>query len=353
MWNQVPSTLEILVSEEQFDNEKTGTNNTMTFHRRTNTILPGVGCGLDNLHTNQSDEKYSYNFNNDDDGNDDGDGIVMIHSNNNNHNNNDDDNADNNKILRIWHDDKNSASTFDSIIRTAATATATATAAANTSKTKTRTLRLETMFLLPNDHRLRVSLDLNVLQIITNKTNGIGNGCTKYCYKLSSTSSIKIQWERCYNNNNKAVGGGSGIDGNGHLDAGTVYSLIGEELRNHRNQITATATASIMDNNDKDNNNNCIEHQQINDTTTLHLPGNIMVSTGYIGDDNNNNNDEWYIDISLLCFPSLDMISIPTSTTNNTAKSTTKETTTTTLRTIRRKFQDRIDDGCCLIISYI
>jgi hypothetical protein len=362
MWNQVPSTLEILVSEEeQFDNDYDSDSsniNTMAFHRRTNTILPGVGCGLDNLHTNQSDEKYSYSFKNDD-------GIVMIHNNNNNED--DDDtvaDADNNKIVRIWQNDTNSVSTLDSILRTTA-ATSTST------KTRTKTLRLENMFVLPNDHRLRVSLDLNVIQIITSKTHRNGNGdvnnnnrCARYRYKLTSTSSIKIQWERCYNkdkdNNNNKVGG-DGIDGNGHLDVGTVFSLIGEELRHHRNQITtATATTtSIMDNNDKDNiniNNKCIEQQQINDTTPLHLPGNIMVSTGYIGDNNNKNkNDDeegWYIDISLLSFPSLDMISTPTSTTNNT-KSTAKETTTTTPRTIRRKFQHRTDDGCCLIISYI
>ena len=114
-----------------------------------------------------------------------------------------------------------------------------------------------------------------------------------------------------------------------------------------------------MDNNDKGNinNNNCIEQQQFNDTTTLHLPGDITVSTSYNGDEknitsNNDDEEEWYIDISLVSFPSLDMISTPTSTTNKT-KSTAKEITTTIPRTIRRKFQHRIDDGCCLIISHI
>lgn len=62
-WGQVPSALEVLVSEEEHESKATTTTTTTRLHyepilmkRQSLTILPETGCGVDNLETIQEDE---------------------------------------------------------------------------------------------------------------------------------------------------------------------------------------------------------------------------------------------------------------------------------------------------------
>jgi len=336
MWGQAPKSLEILVSEESSapaaaDSRTAGTK---YFQRRTITVLPGVGCGLDSLDTNRSEEIYNYDCDRDCDDDD----VVASSSNTKIKISGDDDDAADNTILRVWHDDTNNVGIMDTILRTTTTTTTTTPSAttaidndhsknSSTTIAKTRTFRLETLFALPNAHRLRVSLDLNVSRQTMHNEN-----CS-YRYELSPSSSIKTQWENRYDNDHDSDSLGVNVDDvNGHLDACTVFTLIGKELRLQRSRITDVK-----------------QHQQHHPTTTtaatddernitLWLPGNVTISTGIIDDhdnsDSDGNNDDsegWYLEVSL-SFPPLDMSLADQS---DNANSKTKETS----RTVRRKFR--------------
>ena len=437
LWGQEPSSMEILVFEKTEERKKehkttmmmtttgravdgnglsessksSSSSSSLVLKRRTEIILPGVGCGLDNLHTNRSDEEYYLYVddtnickNNDDDNYHRHITKVMTINNNNNNNNNNDD--DKNRVVLNWYNDAGSVGIMDTMICNTSDSTATTittgtkdddddctTASAsghnnNTEETiTTKTIRLETLFALPHDHRLRVSFDVNITIRIrssgnnndndnNNNNNNNHSKIHKYHYELLSSSSsagagaatavsslslpsssITMQWERRYDRDGNCFG--LGIDQNGHLDTGTVTALIGEKLRTQRKQITTTPTTAATttttctaknsgddDNDDNDDNND----KATTTTATLSLPGNITISVGRRNSDDDNS---WYVDISLL-YPPLSMISTTAATADNGTKSCCgsnskpkQRQSTTILRTVSRKFYGSTDTVCC------
>jgi len=320
MWEQAPKTLETLVGEEIESEKDPDGKSSCFFRRRTITVLPGVGCGLDSLDTNRLEEIYNYNYSNS--------------NSNSNITSNYFEKESINTIFHIWYDDTNSVGIMDTIIGTATTTTVSSESTTTRSK-----LRLETTFALPGNQRLRVSFDLNA----TCCQNG------SYRYELPSSaslsssysSSIKVQWERRYDNDtdpNTHTLAANVEDRNGHLDAGTVFALIGEDLRRQRSQLTdilqqnSSSSSTKHDNDDDDDDdtgNVAAAHHSIID---LRFFGNLVLSSRSItlSDDEGCGDDSWFLEIGL-CLPVL-----PTIEPQEAARAKNERRI---IRTVRRKFR--------------
>lgn len=274
MWGQAPTTLETLVSEQTIDtgaglsSEGDSDTSLLLFRRRTITVLPAVGCALDSLDTNRSEEIYSIN---------------------------NDCEQKSNDILLAWKDETNGVGVMDALKATTATTTDA------DDSTVTRKIRLETTFRLPGDHRLRISFALNVVCC--------KNGTCRYelplssssSSSLSSSSSIRVQWERRYDNDTypESQTLAANIDDrNGHLDAGTVFSLIGEDLRRRRSQL-ASLTQKTPTNTTTNKDDAGGTHSRID----LHLVESLRISSSCSVDDAGTDDENfghcWHLDVGL------------------------------------------------------
>ena len=309
MWGQAPKNLETLVGEEIETEKDPDGKSSCFFRRRTITVLPGVGCGLDSLDTNRSEEIYDCNNNSSTSTSKYCEKDCI------------------NTIFHVWYDNTNSVGIMDTVIGTATTKTASSESTTTTSK-----LRLETTFALPGDQRIRVSFDLNAMCY--------RNGSYRYELQssVSSSSSIKVQWERRYDNDtdpNSHTLAANVEDRNSHLDAGTVFALIGEDLRRQRSQLTDipqqnSSSSSTKHDNDRDDTGNSAAHHSSID---LRFFGNLVLSSSSIApcDDEGCGDDSWFLEIGL-ALPLL-----PTIEPQEAAAGAKNERRI--IRTVRRKFR--------------
>jgi len=232
-WGQAPKSWEVLVSESfavADQNSNTSNGRKTSFRRTTTTVLPGVGCGLDSLDTIRSTEFY---------GRENGDNGQTT-------------------ILHLWHDDASGMGVIDSLVccTQQATAAAATPSVHHTTEETVNIFRLETLFALPAEsHRLRVSLEVSVKTFSKGGNNSGGDvdgGEDGDChsYALSSSVPIRAHWERRYDTLSDTSGEElttlalNAKDVNGHLDASTVFGLIGETLRQQKGRITAEVPQS-------------------------------------------------------------------------------------------------------------
>lgn len=145
-WGQEPSSLEILVSEE--------TDSSSSLQKRqTITVLPAIGCGVDNLETTKSEETFKA------------------------------------EESVSWSDAINhpSVGTIDT----------------TTSSEEPKKLRLETFFALPEAHRVRVSLDLHIQQ----------DDNSDILYKIQSPVQIQLERQTSTTSTKGTRADGGGLDG--------------------------------------------------------------------------------------------------------------------------------------------
>jgi len=294
MWGQAPTTLEVLVSEQTITK---GTDSSseqeselpLLFRRHTIVVLPAVGCGLDSLDTNRSEEIYNLGTSNND---------CETKS---------------NAIILDWKDETNGIGVMNVLMKTAVTK-----ASAEVSSV-IRKLRLETTFSLPRDHRLRVSFELHILCY--------ENGTCRY--ELPPSSSIKLQWERRYDydtNPESAMLAANVNDRNGHLDAGTVFALIGEDLRQQRSQLSNLGQQTLTGM----STNNIPTTVDTDSSMNLKLVEGLQISTSRTGTaaDVENGGECWHLDMSL-DMPHLPKIDLQAGDNNNEKL----------VRTVRRSFR--------------
>jgi len=265
MWGQAPKTWEVLVEEDSPTHNNTNKinnndNDNKTFQRSTTKVLPAIGCGLDSLDTIRTKELYQL----------DNDENRRI-------NNNTIDNTNDNTILRVTHNENKTTAVLDTF--------------SHARNETGKTVCLETIFALPTEHhRLRVSLGVSIIR----STN---DDKTCYDYELDP---IRTYWERRYDiltTENLGILAENAKDVNGFLDAGTVFGLIGKELRNCEKEIS----------------NPPLSQEDAQTTTTdtiLKLPRNLVIAHGAIqqqqqqqqqqhpGDDNDSNRG-WYLEVGL------------------------------------------------------
>ena len=277
-WGQEPKCLEVLVSEDVVHNNDNDDDDNdddgpmMT--RVTTTILPDVGCGVDNLETviakDEIDLESQWRS---------GDNIMISNNINmaalNNYDNtsNDDDDNDVEDIIGLQYpigDDE---------------------------------LRLETIFGLDDDDglvsRIRVAID-----VIPSHEN------------FAIQTPMVITLER----RTSSISSGGTISNGGGLDGRTVSMLLGEQLRSSKTFVdepTTTTSNTVMsmgsdgNNNYNSNNNNNSYHHQFgssisdgnneneNDIHVVNLPANISIAYGWLhsDEDNDNDNDSWMIQV--------------------------------------------------------
>ena len=310
MWGQSPKCWEVLISEglgsdlDSIVRSKSNSNvdsnsnsdSKTSFQRNTTTVLPGVGCGLDSLDTIVSTEVYHWNncweANETNENESSSESSTSCTS--------DNDNA----ILRVWYDETEGVAILDALLSTQseedaitpAVATSDTTTSSSTTTT-TKTFRLETLFALPTkDHRLRVTMDVSA----TCQSNNKG-----YRYELSSSRPIRTHWERRYDvmaendSSLRILSSNFNDDLNGHLDAGTVFGLIGEDLRRWRSDITEVPLQPDPTNE--------TEEENIVGVVLLKLPKHLSIASGPMIHHPSNGSKEavgWYLEIGLDC-PSL------------------------------------------------
>ena len=280
-WGNAPTTWDVLVEESI---------NQQPLQRLVHKVLPGVGCGLDSLDTIPSIEEYD-----------------LLEGTKVNRNNN-----EMMEACQSW------------LGKTGKELPCGVRDIQISSDPKLRLL-LETIFVLDDTnhhhyHRLRV-----VLQLVADCDNSENDDTIHSSKEISSfqkasftshnninlrldpSHPIQTYWERRVDKN-----GGSThdwIDANGHLDAGTVFELLGEDLRkqkstiasgcsNHDSQTTNDAT------NNKNNTNNAIDSPQLCITINQRL----SIVCGIIENDISNSDTEpptktWYLDIGLVGNP--------------------------------------------------
>jgi hypothetical protein len=287
-WGQEPKCLEVLVSEDIYDDDNDDNDDNddgPILTRITTTILPETGCGVDNLETviakDEIDLESQWRSS--------GDNIMISNNINmaafNNYdttnNNNDDDNVDDVKdIIGLQYpigDDE---------------------------------LRLETIFGLDDDDglvsRIRVAID-----VIPSQEN------------FAIQTPMVITLER----RTSSISSGGTISNGGGLDGRTVSMLLGERLRSSKTFVdeptTTTSTATTImsmgsnrsNNCNNNNNNNSYYHQfgssifsddnneneNDNDIHLVNLPANISIAYGWLhtdeDNDNDNDNDSWMIQV--------------------------------------------------------
>lgn len=240
-WGQVPKSWELLLSEE-IENES-NSETSSCLRRETTTILPGVGCGLDSLETIRTTENFLFN-------------TDQIEGNR----------AMRDPTLSAWYIEHNKILAIDTLRQSV-----------QDTITSARNSHLETIFDLPTtDHRLRVLIEV---EITANQATQRSNSKNDYQYKLSPSVPIRTYWERRYNNTDNAVA----IDGNGHVDAVTIFNLIGENLRAKESEITKPPKQS-----DTGKHKSRRIWQLLPDLTIITGPSN-----------NEEENGRWYLEIRL------------------------------------------------------
>ena len=292
MWGQSPKCWEQLVSEgvgSDLESNARGNSNVdsninsnskTSFQRNTTTVFPGVGCGLDSLDTIVSTEVYHWS------------NCWEGNENNDNENSSESSSScttDNDKtILRIWHSETEGVAILDALLSTQKNEEDAITPTVATSDTTTKTFRLETLFALPaKDHRLRVTMDVPV----TRQSNNKG-----YRYELSSSRPIRTHWERRYDimaeddSTLRILASNFNDDVNGHLDAGTVFGLIGEDLRRWRSDITEVPLQPDPTNKS--------EEEKVVGGVLLKLTKHLSIVTGPIV---HKDSMGWYLEIGLDC----------------------------------------------------
>jgi len=213
-WGQEPSILEILVSEELSSTDD------FILKRQTISVLPAIGCGVDNLESTRSEQVFPR-------------GKTIV-----------------------WNDVP-SIRTNDAVMD---------------DKDTVHTLELETLFGLPDAHRIRVSLTMT-----------IDNTKDSSSHRLESP--IRVQLER---QSSATSSQGTRTDGGG-LDGRTVSTLIGESLKKElkfaeRPPLTkgtwksTTTTTTIGDSDDAA-------------LQAIHLPGNVTIT-------NCKNEEKWSLQVS-------------------------------------------------------
>lgn len=213
-WGQEPSCLEILVSEEM-QGTSSGSIENAILERQTITVLPAIGCGVDNLETQKSKEIFPE------------------------------------ESTVLWQDSQHpSVKALDVVTQ-------------SIEGGDEETHRLETIFALPDSHRVRVSIDFN-FKVISSKDS----------YEIQSP--VRVQLERRTSSTSTK---GSLADGGG-LDGRTVSTLIGDTLKpqlSFAQQKPATQgkwkSADSL-------------------SQVVHLPGDITIATGP-GD-----NQSWILEVS-------------------------------------------------------
>ena len=145
-WGQEPSSLEILVSEET-------DSGSSLLERQTITVLPAIGCGVDNLETKKSEETFKT------------------------------------EETVSWSDVTNhpSVGTIDT----------------TASGEAPKKLRLETFFALPEAHRVRVSLDLRMQE----------DDKSDISYKIQSPVQIQLERQTSTTSTKGTRADGGGLDG--------------------------------------------------------------------------------------------------------------------------------------------
>ena len=223
-WGQEPSSLEILVSEETTKSEDDDEEE-LLLQRQTITVLPAIGCGVDNLETTKSEEIYQK------------------------------------EDTVSWSDSNHpSVRAMDATILSSEGA---------------QKLRLETLFALPEAHRVRVSFDLQIQQQQPKE----GDNGKELSYEIQSP--IQIQLER---QTSETSTKGTRADGGG-LDGRTVSTLLGDRLRQ---QLKFAELKPATEGSWK----------SVDDSSAtvlsplIHLPGNITIASGP-GED-----QEWILEVS-------------------------------------------------------
>lgn len=194
-WGQVPKSWEVLLSEEI--EHETNAETSSSLRRKTTSILPAVGCGLDSLETIRTTDEYFLD-------------------------------SERTKDIALYGE-PNKVAALDTLVQSFQDHTT----------NSTQNIRLETIFALPTkDHRLRVSVEVQVT------ATQEADSTVDYVYKLSPSIPIRTYWERRYDtvveddNTLQTLAASVRNDVNGHLDAGTVFGLIGKNLRTWESDIT-------------------------------------------------------------------------------------------------------------------
>ncbi|CAB9508665.1 expressed unknown protein [Seminavis robusta] len=159
-WGQEPSSLEVLVSEE----EEEETEQSGLKERQTICVLPAIGCGVDNLETQKTQQEFSTE-------------------------------------TTSYSKPSDSTLTLD-------------TTTTLPSGKEGRVHQTETLFSLPDSHRVRISLNLQVLPNDSAFSYQIQSPIVMYLERQTNTTS---------NRGTRADGGG--------LDGRTVSTLLGDWLR--------------------------------------------------------------------------------------------------------------------------
>ena len=283
-WGQAPKSWEVLLSEE-IENE----NNAETpssLQRKTIAVLPGVGCGLDSLESIRTTDEYFLDTKK-----------AKVNA------------AAESSTISTLYSEPNQVAALDTIVQSFQDTT-----------TSTQIIRLETIFSLPiKDHRLRVSIEVQVTA--THETSG-NESTTQYRYKVSPSVPIRTHWERRCDteegdNSLKALATSVQNDANGHLDAGTVFTLIGDNLHKWEPDITRLP-----------------QHQETQDDShnamrVWKLPNQLTVLTGR--SQTRKESDRWCLEISL----GEEMHSASESSTSSSSSCGS----TSTIRTVRREFR--------------
>lgn len=251
-WGQVPKSWEVLLSEEI--EHETNAETPSSLRRKTIAILPAVGCGLDSLETIRTRDEYFLDTERTK-------GSAGAKS----------------DTISVLYSEPNKVAALDTLVQSFQ----------DTTNNNTQNIRLETIFALPTkDHRLRVSVEVQVT------ATQEADSTVDYRYKLSPSIPIRTYWERRYDtvveddNTLQTLAASVRNDVNGHLDAGTVFGLIGKNLRTWESDITKLPRHQ--------------EAQQDDSHNTIRvwkLPNQLTVITG--PSQRRNENGAWYLEMSL------------------------------------------------------
>jgi hypothetical protein len=205
-WGQEPTVLEVLVSEEKDEDEDA------FLKRQTITVFPAIGCGIDNLETQKSQESFP-------------------------------------KELSHWSQHSDSAAALDTTL---------------SSSEGSCLHKTETIFSLPDSHRIRVGLTLKVQKMNDGVSHEIQSPIVIYLERQTSATS---------SHGTRADGGG--------LDGRTISNLLGGWLKA---MVSFGEKKPIQ-----------AGHWQASDdvrpstesvtTTIIHLAGNITIATTRLRDN--------------------------------------------------------------------
>lgn len=267
MWGQVPSSLEILVSErvswggvgstsgsdENGDADTSSEGNCrhsdvrrqISLKRQTITVLPAVGCRVDNLDTTQPLQEFFST-----------------------------------EATEVWQDSRHpSMITLDSDMAVESFSSCTL-------SRKEQKLYLETVFALPDVHRIRVSM---TLQTCLEYQNGIATDTTR-SYEIESPLCVYMERQTSQTSSD-----GKQFNRDGSLDGRTLVTLLGETLRQQQQAFNTKLT----DQNSFANQEDAVAGSQTDDISSriysFHLPGNIIGISSTSCKDGKN---DWILEVS-------------------------------------------------------